>query len=95
MLHYRLIGGLIGWLVGRLVGWLVGGLVRLIEVHGSWLMTGESLESIAALLMEKLLVVAAAAAAGAGVQVTTGVPLKFWVSAFNQYVLFHMYSETK
>ena len=51
-------------------------------------MTGKSLESIAALLMDKLLVVAAGAgvagAAGA-VQVITLVPLKFWVSAFNQY----------
>ena len=36
----------IGWLVGR----LVGGLVGLIEVHGSWLMNGKSLESIAVLI---------------------------------------------
>ena len=50
-----------------MVGWLLVGLVDLIEVHGSWLMTGKSLESIAALLMEKLLVIAGgvvAAAAG-------------------------------
>ena len=60
--HYQpLIGGLVG-LVGRLVGWWVGGLLGLIEVHGSWLMTGKSLESIAALLRAKLLVIAAAAA---------------------------------
>ena len=39
-------------------------LVDLIEVQGSWLMTGKSLESIAALLMEKFLVIAGAAAAG-------------------------------
>ena len=45
-------------------------------------MTGKSLESIAALLMEKFLVVVGAG--GAAVQVTTGVPLKFGVSAFNQ-----------
>ena len=43
--------------------------------------TGKSLESIAALSMEKLLVVAAAVAvaAGGGVQVITLVPLTFWV----------------
>ena len=77
-----MIGGLVGWLVG----WLVGGLVGLIQVHGSWLMTGKSLESIAELLMEKFLVVAAGAAGGAAaaLQVTTLVPLKFGVSAFNQ-----------
>ena len=57
---------LVGWLVGRLVGWCLDGLVDLIKVHGSWLMTGKSLESIAALLMEKLLVIAGAAGAGAG-----------------------------
>ena len=47
-------------------------------------MTGKSLESIAALLMEKLLVVAragGAAGGAAGVQVTTEVPLNFVVSA--------------
>ena len=54
---------LVGWLVDWLVGWWVGGLVGLIEVHGSWLMTGKSLESIAALSMEKLLVIAAAGVA--------------------------------
>ena len=39
------------WLVGWLdqVGWLLHWLVGLIEVHGSWLMTGKRLDSIAAL----------------------------------------------
>ena len=64
----------------------MGGLVGLIQVHGSWLMAGKSLESIAALLMEKFLEVVGGGggAAAAAVQVTTEVPLKFGVSAFNQ-----------
>ena len=42
-------GWLIGWLVGWLVSCWVGGLVGIIDFQGSWLMTGKSLESIAAL----------------------------------------------
>ena len=50
ILHYYMFFYMsVFWLVGRLVGWLVGGLVGLIQVHGSWLMAGKSLESIAAL----------------------------------------------
>ena len=59
-------------MVGRLVGWLLVGLVDLIEVHGSWLMAGKSLESIAALLREKLLVIVGAAGAGAAAAAATG-----------------------
>ena len=65
------------WLVGRLVGWLVDGLVGLIEVHGSWLMTGKSLVSIAPLIGKKFEDIggAATAAVVAAGQVTTEVPL--------------------
>ena len=62
------------------------GLVGLIEVHGSWLMTGKSLVSIAPLIGKKFVDMVGgggggAAAGGGGVQVTTVVPLKFGVSA--------------
>ena len=51
---------------------MVGGLFGIIEVHGSWLMTGKSLVSIEPLIGKKIEEVAGAAIA---VQVTTVVPL--------------------
>ena len=59
-------------------------MVGIIEVHGSWLMTGKSLVPIAPLIGKKFEDIgggAAGAAAAAGVQVTTEVPLNFRVSA--------------
>ena len=65
-----------------MVGWFVG----LIKAHGSWLMTGKNLVSTAALIGKKIEEVGAAvAAAVVAAQVITLVPLKFGVSAFNQY----------
>ena len=54
------------------------------DIHGSWLMTGKSLVSIAPLIGKFFVDIAGGgggAAAAAGVQVTTVVPLKFGVSA--------------
>ena len=57
----------------------MGGLVGIIEVHGSWLMTGKSLVPIAPLIGKKFEYIGGGA--GGGVQVTTEVPLNFRVSA--------------
>ena len=60
---------------------MIGWWVDLIQVHDSSLVTGKSLVSIAPLIGKKI------EGAGALAQVTTVVPLKFGVSAFDQYLL--------